>query len=152
MDACGTPPGRESQRGPGNGIEPGGARVGPHPRNRSGRPGVLIAQGAVIRARRGSAIVGAGSAILRTPRWAGRPRRPGAPMIAKYAQATVVGRSGYTQDITIRQHRVAADEPKSSGGADAGPTPPSSSSPGSAPAPPMPNTRRPDLRNASAES
>src|SRR5262249_9973042 len=37
--------------------------------------------------------------------------------------ASVVGRAGYTQDITIRQHRVAADETKAAGGADAGPTP-----------------------------
>ena len=44
-------------------------------------------------------------------------------MRGKPAHATVVGRSGYTVDVAIRQHRLAADEPRSSGGADAGPTP-----------------------------
>jgi len=33
------------------------------------------------------------------------------------------GRSGFTQDITARQHRLTADEPTSSGGEDMGATP-----------------------------
>jgi uncharacterized OsmC-like protein len=33
------------------------------------------------------------------------------------------GRSGFTQDITARQHRLTADEPNSSGGEDMGATP-----------------------------
>src|SRR5262245_941287 len=39
------------------------------------------------------------------------------------AHAMVVGRAGYSQEITIRQHHLAADEPRAAGGADTGPNP-----------------------------
>jgi putative redox protein len=39
------------------------------------------------------------------------------------AHATLTSRSGYTQAIDVRGHKLAADEPVASGGADAGPTP-----------------------------
>lgn len=54
-----------------------------------------------------------------------RIQNPGnAPKAAEPREAVVRGAaSGFVQEILVGPHRLAADEPVSSGGTDAGPTP-----------------------------